>query len=205
VVLLSLCGCLSTTSRTPPRVTYVLSASRPCLTATGAVSRAVLRVNAFRAAPDAEQVGLAARLDEVRRQRSSRHVFVAAPAALVVAQTRQWLAAAGLGAWVVDAGSAVSSTFDLDGMLNEIGADLRDPAHPRAVLDLQVALLDTASPGYAPVFQRAYRREVPLADAAPATVVRGLNMALAQLLAALEEDLRGAAALTRDAAGPPAR
>ena len=192
VALTGLVGCISLGSKVPAKQYYVLDVRRAAARDNTPASRGVLRVNAFRAAPDMEDKGLGVRLDDTRREHSIRFAFLAPPAALVGAQTRRWLADAGLFSAVVDAGGAASSSYELDGLVAEIGADLRDHAAPKAVLELQVALLDATTPGCVPVFQRTYRREALLPDRSPAAILRGLNAVLAQVLAAVEQDVRGA-------------
>lgn len=190
--LASLGGCISLSPTAPAKQYYVLDARRVAPRDATPATPGVLRVNLFRAAPDVTDPGLGVRLDDTRLEHSLRFAFLAPPAALVGAQARQWLSDAGLFSAVVDADGAASNRYELDGLVIALGADLRDPAAPKAVLELQLTLVDDTTPGGAPVFQRTYRREAPLPDRTPAAILRGLDAALTQVLAAVEQDLRAA-------------
>lgn len=57
-----------------------------------------------------------------------------------------------------------------------------------AVLEMRVALLDEQTRGLQVVFAKEYRRRIPLDTLNARTLIRGYNEALAQILAACEQD-----------------
>ncbi|MFA4944075.1 MAG: ABC-type transport auxiliary lipoprotein family protein [Lentisphaeria bacterium] len=199
-LLLAAAGCLGGLRREMPlKQSYLLEARRPA-DAQPPAAPAVpewLRIQPFRATAGQEGKGLPYRLDDLRGRRESLHEFASPPAALLTQQARDWLGAARLFAGVVAPGGATAAAYSLEGVLHEIGADLRGD-EPTAVLELQFTLVDERSPSFAVRRQARYRETLPLPDATPATVVRGLDQALARILARLEADLR------QELATPPA-
>jgi len=193
LALLALGGCIALDTKMPSKEWYALDVQRTGVqTNLAAVARGILRVNAFRAAPGMEDRGIGIRVDDVRRDRSSRYVFLAPPAALVGSQTRHWMADANLFSAVVDAGASASSGYELDGLVVEIGADLRNREIPKAVLELQVTLLDTRVGRNAAVMQKSYRWEEPIGETSASAIIRGLDAALAHVLVDVERDVRAA-------------
>lgn len=186
-------GCLSSGAKVPPVQHYELNAWRPAaLPNAGHAADAVLRVGPFRAAPEVARAGINVLPGPSRREASDRYQFIASPEALVAGQTRRWISASGLFAGVEDAGAAAHSRYVLDGLLTEIGADLRDRSAPKAILALEVMLLDSSTMARAPLWQRAYREAVPLQEVSAEAIVKGIDAALEKVLAALESDLRTA-------------
>ncbi len=142
------------------------------------------------AAPGVEARGLVTRLDESRQQTDFWNEFALPPARLVDEQLRRWLDASGAVSAVLDGGSRARSDVVLEPTLTALYADATDPRHPAAQVTLAVLLLDASRSPPRLVAQETISQRVALANTEPATVVAGMNTALASIFARIEMLLR---------------
>ncbi len=112
------------------------------------------------------------------------------PRAMIAECTARWLDRAALFRAVVPSDLSLRAELNLDGVLNEMYGDLRNPAAPTAVLAVEFYLSQRTPSGDRIVYHRSLTQRVAIADGSPASVVRGLSAALSTILESLEHDLR---------------
>lgn len=182
-------GCLKLSKEFPERTYYALEVPRPGPDP-AAEAGTILKVRKFRVLPRYEGKGLVYWTGEHQYESDYYRQWFVAPNAMVTQQVQGWVAASGLFEHVLASASTAEETHVLEGTVTALYGDYRGRASPKAVLGLQVVLLDERPSHSGIVFQRDYQREVGLPTPAPDALVQGWNEALRQVLAALEEDLR---------------
>lgn len=171
----------------PARTTFLLGATRLTNAPTGAVRFGNVRIPEFHAALANRGTSLLYRETDQRIVADPYRQFVAPPAALIAERCRLWLAASGQFQSVLPADSRISSDTTLEGELVELYADVRDPKNPVAVLSLRASLSDARGNALRPEWR--FTRRVALANSDAASVVAGLDLALAAALNELENAL----------------
>lgn len=170
----------------------------------GSTSVGVLRLDRMRVSPLFERKGFVYRTADDRFEADFYHEFFAAPAVLLRKATGAWLTSASIFSSVIGARDPAQADWLLEGRVGELYADLRDPAAPQAVMQIEFSVLTAQAPKLDVVFQRRYGVEIPAESREPGAILEAWNQALAQILSQFEEDLRNelprdpkAAAVTR--------
>ncbi|MGE4578280.1 MAG: hypothetical protein AB7F21_01980 [Desulfuromonadales bacterium] len=174
----------------PARQFYALEAVRPLPAAT-LQADSVLRLAPFRLAPPFYGKGFIYRFDEHRYQSDYYHQFIADPAALITAATEKWLAASGRFAAVGSAVSRLEADWLLEGTVDALYGDFRQPQSPRAILELHLRLLDTKADRPSVLFQHRYTESLPFEPGPPANLVKAWNQGLMDILMQFEQDIAG--------------
>lgn len=188
LLLIAAAGCVDLKAAYPDRRFYTVEAARPG-SGRPAADPAVLRVRRFSASKMCDGSELVTRTGESAYETDFYNVLFVPPAAQLGEQTQRWLGASGLFGHVVGSGSTVPETHVLEGNVVALYGDGRKPDAPLAVIELQFLLVRVTSDPPAVLLQKSYRKEIPLADGRPATLVKGWSEGLGRILAALEEDL----------------
>lgn len=187
LLAVALGGC-SLKQASPTKQTYLLEAVRTGEARSGG-SGAVLRVRDVRVVPAFEGRGFVYRTSEFGYENDFYHEFFIAPRAQFSEQTRRWLGASGLFGIVIDPASKLDPTQTIEGNVLEFYGDFRETAAPKAMLAVEFFLSNDRPVASEIVFHKAYRREVPLDNRSPESLVKGWGKALEQILTALEQDL----------------
>ncbi len=193
-------GCVNLNKEVPVKTAYSLDVLRQGSDPV-AQTKSVLEIRKFRVAPPFEGRGLVYRMGEQRYESDYYHEWFISPNAMVTQQVQNWLTAASLFEHVLASGSTAEETHLLEGTVTALYGDFRDPAALKAVLGIQIVLLDAGSLDSGILFQRDYRREIALAVPTPDVLVKGWNDTLREILTAAEEDL--AKVLPRPSTGQP--
>jgi cholesterol transport system auxiliary component len=100
----------------------------------------------------------------------------------------QWLSSSGLFRRVRSKSAYILPTHVLEGTVQAIYGDYGS-ALPRAVLQIELALVK--DPGWRAqvVFEKIYSREIPAPGGKPPDLVRAWNRAFSEILTAFESDL----------------
>jgi hypothetical protein len=155
-----------------------------------------------RVSPLFERTPFVVRTGESTWAEDPYHGWFVAPALVLRELTAAWLAGAGLYARVVGDEHRGSADAVLDGRVDALHFDLRDPLSPAAVLEVEFVLRELAGVERVERFRRRYAVRVPAAGstaeaAGPrgaGALVSALGEALSQVLQRLEDDLRALAA-----------
>jgi cholesterol transport system auxiliary component len=184
-----LAGCGSPLNRpAPERRFYNIAVSRP-ETAAPSPDKTVLKVRPMQISPAYQGKDMVYRRDDTRFEADYYNSFFVQPASNLSQQVEQWIGSSGIFGNVVDSTSQVQDTHLLEGMVNELYADFRDRANPKAVLEMQFFLLKNRNESYSVAFSRSYRREAPFPPGF--TDAGGLTAAYGQALTAILHDLEG--------------
>ncbi len=189
LLLILSAGCVDLKAAYPDRRFYTIDTARPGAERPGGDAKAVLRVRRFGASKMCDGSELVSRTGDATYDSDFYNVFFVPPATQVGEQTQRWLTGSGLFGHVVGAGSTVPETHVLEGHLVALHQDSRKPEAPLAVIEVQFMLVRVASDPAAVLHQKTYRKEIPLSDGKPATLVKGWGEGLGRILSALEEDL----------------
>jgi cholesterol transport system auxiliary component len=195
VLLAQFAGCAPSLSRPAvERRFYNITAQRTDVAAPQQ-DKTVLKVRPLQISPAYQGKELVYRLGEVEFESDYYNVLFVQPSSNLSQQVEQWLGRAGVFSHVVDSTSQVADTHLLEGLVNALYGDFRDRANPKAVLEVQFFLLkNNKNENYSVAFSKSYKKAVPFSagfkDAG--VLVAAYNQALAEVLADLEMDLRGA-------------
>ena len=181
IVLASLGACFSPRVDQPEKRWYVLDAALPSPAA--ARVDATVAVGRVRPTPRTSGQRFVYRTGEHAYEADFYREFLTAPSAQVGDALRRAVEGCGLFAGVVDADSPVESDWTIEGVLDEIHGDLRGDRW-RAVLELELYLLDESRAQPAVRLHRRYRREVEVPEPSAAALAEGWSRALGEALAA---------------------
>ncbi|UCE85803.1 MAG: membrane integrity-associated transporter subunit PqiC [Deltaproteobacteria bacterium] len=178
-------GCL--TQKPPEKRRYVFDARReaPAATREGV---GVLRIDRIRVSPLFERKGFVYRTGESSFESDFYNEFYAPPGVLLRQALLAWLGPSSTFASVSDSTNPGDATWLLEGQVDNLYGDLRDPRDPRAVLEIEFALLYAKSLNVR--FRKSYAASVQAEDTSAPAIMAAWNEALAAILAELEGDLR---------------
>ena len=167
---------------------YALSlpAARP-----GAVGQRSLAVLPFTAAPSASGQMLLYRADELRYESDYYNRFLAPPERMLTDALRNWLLQARAGE-VREPGAPLAADLLVQARLTELYADYRDVERPRAVVALVMVLIKRDPAGNRQLFEKTYRRAVPMKEVSPRAAVQGWREGVAGIFGDFTRDLRAA-------------
>ena len=117
--------------------------------------------------------------------------FAVAPALLVTEQARRWFEDAGLFDQVSGSSSLLDATHALEGHISALQGDWRE--EPRAILELQLTLIDVRTEPPRVLVHRRYDLAVPLQEKSADGLTRAWNSALSEALSRFEQDAIAAA------------
>jgi ABC-type uncharacterized transport system auxiliary subunit len=180
-------GCMG--RRHVEKDTFVLDVSR---SAAGSLSGsdAVLRVRTLRVSPRYEGKGFVYRTGDLSYKSDYYNQFFAQPDAMITEEVREWLERSGLFRQVLDYTAQVEHTHILEGEVLDLYGDFSRGIQPKASLGMEFFFLEDVSGRSRAIFQKRYRKEVPLKGDSAEALVKGWNEALANILTDLERDLR---------------
>ena len=170
------------------RETYLLQPPLPAAAA-AAPHPGSLRVGVVRVAAPYRGRDFVFRTDALRFESNYYFQFLVDPAAMVADGTARALEAARPFAEVVGSGSGVETEWRLDGFVSALYADVRDPAHPAAELDVTWYLTPGDGSARMPAWTREYRQRMPMRDATPQAYVAALNAGFGAIVGELAGDL----------------
>jgi len=148
-----------------------------------------LKVTNFEVAPPYQERALVYRLGEQRYDSDFYNQFFVAPRSMITTQAVQWPGQRQIFTAVLAPVSSLDANYTLEGLVNQLYADVRPGLQPAAVFTMQIFVTRTLDRTI--VLDRTYSHTVYIADKSPASVTKGLSDGFEQCLAELERDLRG--------------
>jgi len=191
-VLLTGCG-INISRDLPDRKYYALEVIRGG-PVNQAVEGAVLKVAGVRVSPRYKGRELVYRRGQLAWESDFYNQWFVLPAQMLTAQVRDWLSASALFEHVPETGSYMEVTHILESNVASLYGDFR--GEPKAVIEMQFFLLREEAGETKIVFEKDYRRSVPISNSSAEMLVAGLNSGLEEILAALEEDLKNGVIIT---------
>ncbi len=182
-------GCIKLDKGPPEKRYYALEAARP-VEAAASSPGAILKVRKFRISPPFEGAEIVYRTSEARYEADFYNEWFTSPSAMLTQQLVNWLTNARLFEHVVDSSSFIEADYLLEGTVSALCADLRMNGSPKAVLHIQIVLIQGRPAHDRIVFRREYQEAVDVADSSPDALVNGWNRGLQHSLITLEKDLR---------------
>jgi ABC-type uncharacterized transport system auxiliary subunit len=175
--------------RQPAVVTENFTFDLPSAARGAPVGRSIA-VLPFTAASTASGQMLLYRVDDMRYEHDFYNRFLAPPAQMLTGALRHYLLQSKVGL-VREPGAPLSSDLLVQPRLTELYVDYRDTDRPRAVVAVILVLIERQPSGNRQVFERTYRREIPLDEISPAAAVRGWSKGIGQIFWQFTRDLRG--------------
>ena len=116
--------------------------------------------------------------------------FLTAPDSMISEELRRGLAASELFKYVVGPSNPLQPNYVLEGSINALYGDFRDPSRPAAVLEIEFFLYNQDAGASGVSLQKRYEKSVPLSEKSPEALIKGWDQALADIVAALQADLK---------------
>lgn len=116
--------------------------------------------------------------------------FLTAPDSMISEELRRGLAGSELFKYVVGPSNPLQPNYVLEGSINALYGDFRDPSRPAAVLEIEFFLYNQDAGASGVSLQKRYEKSVPLSEKSPEALIKGWDQALADIVAALQADLK---------------
>ena len=190
LLLVFLSGCVSLEKSYPDRRYFALELA-PGKTPNSTSDR-ILSVASLRISPRYADRSFVYRTSTAAYEADFYNQFLTAPDSMIAEELRKGLAASELFKYVVGPANPLQPHYVLEGSINALYGDFRDPNRPVAVLEIEFFLYnqDPAAAGVS--LQKRYEKSVPLSEKSPEALVKGWDQALADIVAKLVADLKAA-------------
>lgn len=119
------------------------------------------------------------------------NMYFVAPGNMLTAELRNWLAASGQFAHIVEPGSMVVSDLTLETVVNSLYGDYT-AEQPAAVVEVQFFVVDESTPNNVIVFSTEYKKRIPFSKPDPGQLVRSMTKGVQDIFTELEKDLAAA-------------
>jgi cholesterol transport system auxiliary component len=172
------------------RDTYALDVSRPG-TVSSVETDAVLRVRTMSVSPRYERKSFVYRSGDLSYETDYYNQFFASPDIMITEEVREWLGESGLFRQVFDYTGQAEHTHVLEGEVIDLYGDFSRGTQPKAAIDVRFRLIRETSGRSEILFQKHYRREIPIGIDTAENLVGGWNKALEGILTDFEKDLKG--------------
>jgi len=184
-------GCVSIERSYPDKRYYVLEVNRN-VKPSNPPGNGVLQVANIRVSPRYEDKGFVYRTSGSGYESDFYNQFLVSPAALLGEELRKGLAQSQIFRHVINASSQLEPTHVLEGVVDALYGDFRDPGTPKAVLEMEFFLRKESASKADIVAARRYAKSVAVSGRSPEALVKGWNEALDAILASLLADLKSA-------------
>lgn len=157
----------------------------------GPVGGSAISVLPFTAGPRAAGQMLLYRADDLRYEHDFYNRFLAPPAQMLTGGLRRYLSQARAGQ-IREPGAPLESDLIVQPRVTELYADYRDASRPRATVTMVIVLIKREPGGNRELFERTYRRSIPMKAVSPAAAVQGWSEGIGQIFWEFTRDLRRA-------------
>lgn len=157
----------------------------------GPVGGSSISVLPFTAGPRAAGQMLLYRADDLRYEHDFYNRFLAPPAQMLTGGLRRYLSQARAGQ-IREPGAPLGSDLIVQPRLTELYADYREVSRPRATVAMVIVLIQREPGGNRELFERTYRRSIPMRAVSPASAVEGWSEGMGQIFWEFTRDLRRA-------------
>ena len=193
VVLLALAsGCVGIEKSYPDKRYFVLEV-RQNVNSPTAPGKGILQVANIRVSPRYEDKGFVYRTSGSSYESDFYNQFLVSPAALLGEELRKGLAQSQIFRHVINSSSQLEPTHVLEGVVDALYGDFRDPGAPKAVLEMEFFLRKESASKAEIVTAKRYAKSVAVSGRSPEALVKGWNEALEAMLSALIADLKSTA------------
>ena len=189
-LFLLLCfGCVSIERSYPEKHYFVIEVPRGA-DPSNPVGERILSVAHLRISPRYADRNFVYRTSDAGYESDFYNQFLTSPDMMISEEIRKALAASHQFKYVLGPADAQQPNYVLEGSVNALYGDFRNPKQPAAVLEIEFFLYNenTANPGI--VTQKRYTKSVALNERSPEALVKGWDQALSEIVAALAADLK---------------
>jgi len=191
-ILLALAsGCVGIEKSYPDKRYFVLEVNRN-VNPSNPAGNGVLQVANIRVSPRYEDKGFVYRTSGSSYESDFYNQFLVSPAALLGEELRKGLAQSQIFRHVINSSSQLEPTHVLEGVVDALYGDFRDPGAPKAVLEMEFFLRKESASKADIVAAKRYAKSVAVTGRSPEALVKGWNEALEAILSALVADLKSA-------------
>ena len=189
LALILLSSCVNLTKSNPEKQYYALDVTRQAESGAPAAGT-VLEVRRLLVAPAFQGQELVYRTEDTRYESDFYNQWFVSPSAMLTQQVQNWLINARLFEHVVTTSSYMEATHRLEGTVTALYGDYRHKDSRRAVVGINMVLIEDNPMRTAIVFQRDYHQMVEVTDTSPDGLTLAWNQGLEQVFISLEQDLR---------------
>lgn len=150
-----------------------------------------ISVAPFTAGPKAAGQMLLYRVGDTRYEHDFYNRLLAPPPQLLTGALRRHLSQARAGQ-VREPGTPLGSDLLVQPRLVELFTDYRDESRPSATVAMVLVLIERGTGGNREIFERTYRRSIPMEAVSPAAAVDAWSKGLGQIFRDFTADLRRA-------------
>lgn len=189
VLLMLASGCVGIEKSYPDKRYFVLE-FRQNVNSPTAPGNGILQVATIRVSPRYEDKGFVYRTSGSSYESDFYNQFLVSPAALLGEELGKGLAQSQIFRHVINASSQLEPTHVLEGVVDALYGDFRDPGAPKAVLEMEFFLRKESASKAEIVAANRYAKSVAVNGRSPEALVKGWNEALEAILSALVADLK---------------
>ena len=182
-------GCVGIEKSYPDKRYFVLEVNRNA-NPSNPPGNGVLQIANIRVSPRYEDKGFVYRTSGSSYESDFYNQFLVSPAALLGEELRKGLAQSQIFRHVINASSQLEPTHVLEGVVDALYGDFRDPGAAKAVLEMEFFLRKESASKADIVAARRYAKSVAVNGRSPEALVKGWNEALDAILASLLADLK---------------
>lgn len=157
----------------------------------GPVGGSAISVLPFTAGPRAAGQMLLYRADDLRYEHDFYNRFLAPPAQILTGGLRRYLSQARAGQ-IREPGAPLEADLIVQPRVTELYADYREVSRPRATVTMVIVLIKREPGGNRELFERTYRRSIPMKAVSPAAAVQAWSEGIGQIFWEFTRDLRRA-------------
>jgi uncharacterized lipoprotein YmbA len=174
----------------PPEKRYFVLEAQPDREFRARVGEVSLGIRKFRVSPLFGGSNLVYRKSDVKYEPDFYNQFLVSPSQMFTEVAYGWLSTSGLFRDVLDFSSASGFTHVLEGRVNSLYADYRERVSPRAVLEIEVFIIENPLGRPRLIFHKRYREEVPFKSGSVDALLEGWNDGIKKIMTGFEEDIR---------------
>ena len=192
-LVVALCAaCVGIEKSYPDKRYFVLEAPAN-LSPSNPSANETLQVSNIRVSPRYADKSFVYRTSEAGYESDFYNQFLVSPASLITEEVRKGLTESQVFKYVISASNQSQPSYVLEGTVNALYGDFRNPNSPRAVLEMEFFLTSEipGKPGI--LMQKRYAKSLPLTGRTPEALIKGWNEALEEILTPLAADLKAAA------------
>ena len=190
LALLALCAaCVGIEKSYPDKRYFVLEASaNPSLA--NPAGNETLEVSNIRISPRYADRSFVYRTSEAGYESDFYNQFLVSPSSLITEEVRKALTGSQIFKYVISPTNQLQPSYVLEGTVNALYGDFRNPNSPRAVLEMEFFLTSEIPGNPGILMQRRYAKSLPLTGRTPEALIKGWNQALEEILTSLVADLK---------------
>ena len=179
-------GCVSLERSYPEKRLFVIEL-QPSKGAT-ATNGEVLSLPTLQISPRYADRDFVYRTSQTEYESDFYNQFLIAPAVMITEEARKALAASSGFKFVVGPASPLTPNYVLEGSINALYGDFRNPAAPAAVLEIEFFLHNENPANQGIALHKRYMQSVALKERSPEALVRGWSEALQAIVAMFVND-----------------